>query len=112
LHDLINITLMAPPAQYHVFSLPKELLDTLIPRNVEALLSNPETEEQESVHQQQPQLNAGPRSCNVCPGASFTDVGDQRSHYRSDWHRYNVKLRLSGANPVPAPEFDKLVDGA
>ena len=51
------------------------------------------------------------RSCNVCQGASFANVDDQRNHFRSDWHRYNVKLRLNGKDPVAESEFTRLVEG-
>jgi len=38
-------------------------------------------------------------------------VDEQRNHYRSDWHRYNVKVRLNGGNVVTEPDFVHLVDG-
>lgn len=57
-------------------------------------------------------------TCNMCLGASFSDVGEQRLHFKSDWHRYNVKVSLqlaksksSGAKPVNEEEFSKLVAG-
>ena len=43
------------------------------------------------------------KSCNTCGGA-FTS-GEYRSHFRSDWHRYNVKLKMSGVAPVSEEEF-------
>ena len=51
------------------------------------------------------------RSCNVCQGASFANVDDQRNHFRSDWHRYNVKLRLNGKEVVAETHFAQLVEG-
>jgi hypothetical protein len=38
-------------------------------------------------------------------------VDEQRNHYRSDWHRYNVKVRLNGGNAVTETDFARLVDG-
>lgn len=43
------------------------------------------------------------RSCNTCGGA-FTP-GEYRLHFRSDWHGYNVKLKLRGVPPVSEREF-------
>jgi hypothetical protein len=47
---------------------------------------------------------------------TFITVDDQRLHFRSDWHRYNVKLRLkasySGSDfkPVAEEAFDELAE--
>ena len=43
------------------------------------------------------------KACNTCGGA-FTP-GEYRSHFRSDWHRYNVKLKMKGVAPVSEKEF-------
>mmetsp|Transcript_16901 Transcript_16901/g.35479 ORF Transcript_16901/g.35479 Transcript_16901/m.35479 type:complete len:461 (-) Transcript_16901:97-1479(-) len=43
------------------------------------------------------------KPCNTCGGA-FTP-GEYRSHFRSDWHRYNVKLKMKGVSPVSEKEF-------
>lgn len=43
------------------------------------------------------------KSCNTC-GGSFTPT-EYRAHFRSDWHRYNQKLKLKGLNPVDEKEF-------
>ncbi|KAL7463157.1 hypothetical protein ACHAXS_003540 [Conticribra weissflogii] len=43
------------------------------------------------------------KPCNTCGGA-FTP-GEYRSHFRSDWHRYNVKLKMKGVPPVSEKEF-------
>lgn len=98
-------------SQYHVFSLPKELLDTLIPRNDfdQAQASPPEARSESPVPAAA--SGASSRACNVCLGAMFADVDEQRAHYRSDWHRYNVKVRLNGGAPVSESQFAQLVDG-
>ncbi|KAL4246254.1 ANKZF1/VMS1 family protein [Abortiporus biennis] len=100
---------MSRQSQYHVFSLPKELLDTLVPRNI---LNQPPSPPRPSSPPADPvaRLPTGARACNVCLGATFADVDQQRIHFRSDWHRYNVKIRLHGSNPVSEAEFAKLVD--
>ena len=43
------------------------------------------------------------KACNTC-GGSFAPH-EYRSHFRSDWHRYNVKLKLKGCATVSEKEF-------
>lgn len=45
----------------------------------------------------------GTKSCNTCGGAFAP--GQYRLHFRSDWHRYNVKLKMRGCVPVSEKEF-------
>lgn len=108
---------------YHVFSIPSTILDVLTPLNLRSSLSppvtNPVGDSAAAVVPREPPQDAagaqealGSRACNVCLGASFADVDAQRSHFRSDWHRYNVKLRLSGGQPVGVARFGQLVEGA
>ncbi|KAH9946497.1 hypothetical protein B0H21DRAFT_743120 [Amylocystis lapponica] len=99
---------MSAPFYYHVFSLPRELLDTLVPRNVVNQAEPPSRSKSSSPVQASA---TGARACNICLGATFPDVDEQRVHFRSDWHRYNVKMRLNGANPVSEVQFSQLVDG-
>lgn len=98
-------------SQYHLFSLPQEILDTLVPRNIANQTTAPPPPRVDSATPV-PQPTAGSRACNICLGASFVDVDDQRAHFRSDWHRYNVKIRLGGGEPVSEARFAQLVDGA
>jgi hypothetical protein len=102
---------------YHLFNLPSELLDTLTLRTLASQSSN-----SNSIPDGKPtqdgidaavisSANVGARACNICLGATFSDVDEQRSHFRSDWHRYNVKTRLSGGQPVPEDKFGQLLEG-
>ena len=102
---------MSRQEQYHLFSLPPHLLENLIPRDV---VNQPSPSPPRSVSPLPPaeRTAASARSCNICLGASFADVDSQRSHFRSDWHRYNVKMRLKGSDPVTESQFGKLVDSA
>ncbi|KAL3791141.1 hypothetical protein HJC23_000561 [Cyclotella cryptica] len=47
--------------------------------------------------------NSDTKPCNTC-GGNFTP-GEYRAHFRSDWHRYNVKLKMKGVRPVSEKEF-------
>lgn len=44
-------------------------------------------------------------SCRV----AFTDAEIQRNHYKTDWHRYNLKRKVANLPPVTAEEFQKRV---
>ena len=43
------------------------------------------------------------KACNTC-GGSFTPT-EYRAHFRSDWHRYNIKLKMKNVMPVSEEEF-------
>ena len=43
-------------------------------------------------------------ACNTCR-VDFGDAKDYREHYRTDWHRYNLKLKEKGGGPVSEKEF-------
>jgi hypothetical protein len=96
---------------FHIFALPAELLHNITLRS---LLSQQTVVEPEKAEPQdsssQTALAQGSRTCNVCLGATFVDVEEQRVHFRSDWHRYNVKIRLRGGKPTSEIDFAKLVD--
>lgn len=42
--------------------------------------------------------------CSVC-NANFTNRSDQILHYKLDWHRFNLKLKLQGEKPVSEEKF-------
>lgn len=44
-------------------------------------------------------------NCNV----KFQNADIQREHYKTDWHRYNLKRRVGDLPPVTAEEFQKRV---
>ncbi|XP_047335166.1 ankyrin repeat and zinc finger domain-containing protein 1-like [Impatiens glandulifera] len=46
-------------------------------------------------------------SCNTCK-EDFESLHDQRSHFKSDIHRFNVKLSISGKDIVKEEEFERL----
>ncbi|KDQ26956.1 hypothetical protein PLEOSDRAFT_1057439 [Pleurotus ostreatus PC15] len=97
-------------SQYHVFSIPTSLLETLTPRTLFGEPISQLSQESKPTAAHEPQIATSSRACNICLGVTFTDVDVQREHFRSDWHRYNVKLRINGAQPVAETDFAKLVD--
>jgi len=51
-------------------------------------------------------------SCASCCGVRFADAAEHRAHFRSDWHRYNLKLKTRGAPAADAAAFAALPPGA
>ena len=47
-------------------------------------------------------------TCITCRVA-FRDLEVQRQHYKSDWHRYNLKRKVAEFPPVTVEEFQKRV---
>ncbi|KAI0705150.1 hypothetical protein BC835DRAFT_1499259 [Cytidiella melzeri] len=102
---------MAPQEHYHVFSLPPALLASLVPRTILSQASPEAPARPTSPPPTSLAHDGASRTCNLCLGALFTDVDEQRAHFRSDWHRYNVKMRVGGSVAVTETQFIQLVDG-
>ncbi|XP_059801601.1 cytoplasmic 60S subunit biogenesis factor ZNF622 isoform X1 [Hypanus sabinus] len=47
-------------------------------------------------------------TCMTCRVA-FTDTEVQRTHYKTDWHRYNLKRKVADMPPVTAENFQERV---
>ena len=45
-------------------------------------------------------------TCITCHVA-FINADIQRHHYKSDWHRYNLKRKVVGLPPVTVDDFQK-----
>ncbi|KAJ3821918.1 hypothetical protein EV361DRAFT_844420 [Lentinula raphanica] len=94
---------------YHVFALPPDFLHSLIPRNFLAA-DNQQAIEPSSSDTVPPPSTSATLACNICLGISFSAINEQRMHFRSDWHRYNVKNRINGGQPVSESDFNQLID--
>jgi len=44
------------------------------------------------------------KACNTC-GGLFDTPSEFRAHFKSDWHRFNQKLKMKGCTPVSEKEF-------
>ncbi|KAI0356180.1 hypothetical protein OH77DRAFT_1452953 [Trametes cingulata] len=55
-----------------------------------------------------PESHSGLYTCLSC-SIAFHTAQDQREHYRSDHHRYNMKRRVAGLPPVSAELFNQKV---
>ena len=49
--------------------------------------------------------------CSLCSVKSFESIGDQRKHFSSDWHRYNIKRRVANKASADIQEWERLVEG-
>lgn len=102
----------------HVYSIPPAVLDGLSVRTSPTSPQAPEPYSVKTAESDQVAVadvgNINSTGCTLCLGAGFKDVSEQRAHFRSDWHRYNVKLRLRDAKsqPVSEADFAALMDGA
>ena len=53
---------------------------------------------------------SGLYTCLACQVA-FESAEGQRTHYRSDWHRYNLKRKVAELPPVSNSQFQRKADG-
>jgi len=93
-----------------VFDLPTELLLSLRSREVMQTSVNLEHHVQKPEDFSRIQEESIPlsTSCALCQ-ASFPSVVEQREHVRSDFHRYNLKLRLKGLPSLDESTFNRLI---
>ncbi|PVG04726.1 hypothetical protein CPB86DRAFT_821333 [Serendipita vermifera] len=82
----------------NIYQLPPELFNNLVLRRLQQDVPLPQSPSDEP---QLPKDNAAgshqgirSASCSLCVNASFVNSDDQRAHYKSDWHKYNVKAKL------------------
>lgn len=104
----------------YVFDLPKDVLDTLKPKDqgaatAPALDDGPEQPPSRKSERDdngdgdgKTPAAAAATSCGLC-GLTFASLAEQRGHVRSDLHGYNLKQKMRGAAPVSEAEFEKLV---
>ncbi|GAA5831544.1 hypothetical protein JCM3766R1_001799 [Sporobolomyces carnicolor] len=102
----------------YAFSLPRDLISQLEPRKLVIPLDHPlhpsNQEQQPSSTpvnvEPTPAQEGGAYKCALT-GASFADLQGLKEHYRTDWYKYNVKLKLQGKRtPVSEQEFNSMVD--
>lgn len=110
----------------NVFDIPKELLDQLEPveRDTEAVWGlaaeneehqddNVTTKALERLQVQEERLanQENELTCNTC-AITFQDREEQRQHFSTDWHRYNIKRKVVlDVKPVTSSEFEAILTG-
>ena len=48
------------------------------------------------------------RPCSTCGGDFSADINKYREHFRSEWHRYNLKRKSKKQPVISEEEFDEL----
>lgn len=96
----------------YVCHLPKQIVDTVQLRSADAEEEPAEKKAEAPATTPAPEARrgAGIPACSVCPGcAPFETLGDQRAHFRSLWHRYNLllKQRAGSSALVTQAELDR-----
>ncbi|CAI7603188.1 unnamed protein product [Penicillium glandicola] len=94
----------------YVYDLPPELLASLKPKTTTQPVAeqDPEPSATELELAAQDSAIATSNLCSLCK-VSYSSVQEQRSHVRSDHHRYNVKAQLRGNAPLEEIEFAKAI---
>merc|ERR1719502_716181 len=59
-----------------------------------------------------PASGAASLSCYTAPGVLFANPNALRQHYKSDWHRYNLKRKIAGLPPITSAQFNKRREAA
>ena len=49
-------------------------------------------------------------SSSTAPGITFANVQELHAHYKSDYHRYNLKQKINDLPLVSLPEFERRID--
>lgn len=99
-----------------MYDLPKELLETLTVKTTHNHPAEPTSEDAPTNSKAAIDTEAAANdsaiatstSCTLCK-VSYTNVQEQRSHVRSDHHRYNLKAQLRGNAPLDENQFAKAV---
>ncbi|OQD72762.1 hypothetical protein PENDEC_c019G05895 [Penicillium decumbens] len=94
----------------YVYDLPQELLATLSAKtaNQSVAEQTPEDDPKDPEIAAQESTIATSTQCSLCR-VSYHNVQEQRSHVRSDHHRYNLKSQLRGNPPLDEVQFAKAV---
>ena len=46
-------------------------------------------------------------TCYTAPGVVFASEEEMKEHYRSDWHRYNLKRKVAGLAPLGKEQYEE-----
>jgi hypothetical protein len=91
----------------YAYQLPQQLLDILSVRSAVAPVAEEEPAPKAAEPTAASLVPAGALSCQACGNVVFQDVDEQRRHFRSDWHRFNV----AGKKGVTEEEFEAMDGG-
>ncbi|KAF3088915.1 hypothetical protein TWF569_007842 [Orbilia oligospora] len=98
----------------YAFDIPRELLKSLVVKgsgqDITPISEPLEPTEDEKLKEflKEPDPTSG-MSCTLC-GVKSKTVQEQRSHARSDVHRFNMKRKIRKEPPVSEIEFEKMIE--
>jgi TolA-binding protein len=78
-------------------------LDDLRQRIDDQRMQTQQQQEQQHAQQQEQPAAKTMQSCNTCSGA-FADSIAYRNHFKSEWHRHNLKRKMKNLPIVPSEE--------
>ncbi|KAF3903592.1 hypothetical protein AA313_de0203642 [Arthrobotrys entomopaga] len=99
----------------YAFDLPRDLLSSLTIKGSTTQDITPTTREAEVTQDddkpkdKEPDPTSG-MSCTLC-GVKSKTIQEQRSHARSDVHRFNMKRKIRNQPAVSEMEFEKMIEG-
>ena len=101
-----------------VYKVPKRLLDTLQLKGTAADAANlvsssvaaTATNGHAPANGHTSAVTRQPQSCAMCSIDSFASSEDQRLHNKSDHHRFNARRSARRESPVPAAQFERMMD--
>ncbi|KAK9372617.1 uncharacterized protein V1513DRAFT_404842 [Lipomyces chichibuensis] len=112
------------PTPFYVYTLPETLLSSLEPISFESAGSTSSPVTSDSIEHPTPAnltpasdpladssdstTGSGPQ-CNTCK-YSATSQDEQREHYKSDYHKFNVKRKVLGLAAVGQAMFETMLD--
>ncbi|KNC97880.1 uncharacterized protein SPPG_06872 [Spizellomyces punctatus DAOM BR117] len=96
---------------FQLFALPSDILAS-VTENTQVVEGLPGISTLPSVAKpEQPCIQPTSTSgCSTCGGLQFPSSEEMRTHYKSDWHRYNIKRKVRGQGPVSEEQFDDLTE--
>ena len=50
-------------------------------------------------------------TCYTAPGVTFANEEEMKEHYRSEWHRQNLKRKVAGLAPLTREAFEERQHG-
>ncbi|KAI3829191.1 hypothetical protein L1987_03308 [Smallanthus sonchifolius] len=97
---------------YSIFEVPSSLFDSC--RLIELLSPSERTtptgntsDESEAAAAEEKNISyTERRTCNTCK-YSFDSLHDQRSHFSSEFHRFNIKLSIAGKDTIKEDDFNQ-----
>jgi hypothetical protein len=97
------------PQRLLAFCLPSEILTSLStrqPQEAEELPALSEEADDEVVEE----IFSSGLFCSVCGIKNFESVIEQRLHFKTDFHRFNLKMKLKGKESVKEEDWENMVE--